>query len=174
MIFFIKIAVYTAHNCTKVRFYIKNIYDWILVKIAWILITLLLIACAGTPEIQPTRGIGWISDDAFRVKAAGVAKYEVADLQLRKQQALQAAMLMARFIVFEEFTATIADDVIRLPRREILKRVKSEFAFYVKEGNAVDVKYDGNGICTVLFEIRGRGIRQKFFALRNRLIVESR
>ncbi len=146
----------------------------LLLKIAWVWIFCILMACAGTPEIQQARGIGWISDDAFRVKAAGAAKYEVADPQLRRQHALQAAMLMARFIVFEEFTSAIADEVIRLPRKEILKRVKSEFASYVKEGNAVDVKYDGNGICTVLFEIRGRGIRQKFFALRNRLIVESR
>ncbi len=134
----------------------------------------ILMACAGTQDVFLDRGTGWISEDAFRARAAGAAKYETADIPVRKQQALQAAILMCCFIIFEELTSAIARDVKRLSRKEILKRVQNEFGVYVKAGRAVEVKYDGEGICTVLFEIRGEGIKQKFYTFRNRLMVESR
>lgn len=142
--------------------------------IAYIVTFFFLWGCASMPEVRNNRDTGWISDDAFRVRAAGTAKYETADLHARKQQALQSAVLMARVIVYEELSAVIADDVKRLSRKEIIRRLKNEFDGYVKDGRAVDVNCDDEGICAIIFEIRGERIKQKFFALRNRLMMEKR
>lgn len=135
---------------------------------------ILLTACVSTPVVSPDGGVGWISDDVFRVRSAGAAKYAVTDVQERKRQSLQAAMLMGRYIVFETLVAEIVPVVRHLPREEIVRLVKKEFAEFVNAGSAVDIHYDDEGLCTLLFEIRGRGIKQKFYGLRNRLMVENR
>ncbi|MCX7677725.1 MAG: hypothetical protein N2316_00760 [Spirochaetes bacterium] len=140
-------------------------------------ILLLLIACNWARDerkLPPRSQIGWISDNEFRVRAAGAAKYKAGDLSERKTQALQAAILMAHYIIYEEFITTIARDVAHIPRSEIKKRVTQELGQHISAGKVIEMEYDGEGNCKLIYEITGENIKQKLYSVRNRMMIENK
>lgn len=137
-----------------------------------IIILCFYIACSSKVQIvENFSNRGWLSDDAFLVRAVGCAKYKTNESTTRKAQALHAALIMAKFIALEEFTTTIARDVTRIPRREILNKITIEFGSPINEGKVVELYYDDDDNCTIAYLINSPNIKQRLFALRNRLLV---
>ncbi len=134
---------------------------------------LLQLLCSSV-EVPPAGETGWQSSDAFRVRAAGTPDAGEKNPLRRKAQARRAALIMARNIVLESFTAHIRGDISdpEMSYGKILKYVRDEFQDIASKGDVITENYDRGGGCLILYEARSEHLRQSLAKLRNRLMVK--
>ena len=139
----------------------------LLVKFMLLFSVIILTDCT-TKQIIPVKKIssektGWLDDDTFRIKAKGTASQEINDTDKRKNESLNNAISNAQKSTYDIFL-TYYQENTGMGIQGYGNR-KYEFMSYIRKiiatGKPVDIEYDSNQNCEILYEIKQERLKKK-------------
>jgi len=105
----------------------------------------------------------WCDQDTFRIWATGAPKAKEKDVEKRKDQTFNAAVLQAKYMILEKFMGArieagglVADDYAQ----SRMDQYKKEMKVIIGEGKVVAKKWDDEQYCAIVFQIRKPGLRR--------------
>ncbi len=116
----------------------------------------------------------WVDEDTFRITGVGMPDVHSNSLLEKKKSACLAAIKNAQYRIFNklfklelsyypklQFEFNI-DKLLQLKKKSIKLNRKSSIVFIIANGIVFKEVFDKNANCEVLFEIRAKGLKERF------------
>lgn len=104
---------------------------------------------------------GWTDNDTFLINATGASTKKVADPEKQKEEARRAAILFAQYRIVDTFKGYILEGATGIMADEpYFKASLATLKQLAKEGKIVAEKYDDEGNCEILYELKKNGLRK--------------
>lgn len=127
------------------------------------------VRCRFDPASDSIKNVekGFCGPDSYRVTATGVPAKIGTDQKKRRKSAVYAAILLAHYFMRMAFEGHCIEQSMRGFPKSYAERRKAwqkEIRELVKNGKAVYSTCDGSDNCTILYELRVKGLRKKIDA----------
>jgi anti-sigma B factor antagonist len=114
------------------------------------------------PAEEPVIFKGWVDGNTFRIPADGFPRKTTSDELQRKMEAKKSAIKTAQMLALEHFVEPFSSQNW-IQFQKYRKKVFSKFSEIIKNGVAKLTKFDSKQNCTIIYEIRTAGLKDKVF-----------
>ncbi len=124
------------------------------------------VRCSFDPAKDSIQSVskGFCGPDSYRITATGVPAKSKTDRQMRRKSSVYAATLMAHYSMYMDFEGgCIEQSMHGFPAGDIERKAawKKKLRELVKKGKVVYTTCDEKDNCTVLYELRMKGLKKK-------------
>ncbi len=148
-----------SHRVVKYRGLISPLGPKVLPVLAMLFC---LLSCTAGSRDANLHAEGWISDDAYRVRAVGDPVKGTAGVETRRARAREQAVVAARRLIVEKFTGIQFEATGSVLEFDGTRRaIRKEFGPTIDRGRVVKEEYGAGDRCVILYQVEEKDLRRR-------------